>query len=142
MINGSLKLMNSGFTLSIIAMLGIGGEKLSQTHIEETSSILNEICPDYFSFLTTIAIPGTPYFKMVERGMIRPLTSKSLLFEMRDILDRLNPRKDILFRANHVSNQHPLGGTLPKDKKELVKIVHKWMVSTPEGLYPPIPNSM
>jgi len=142
MVNGSQKLIQSGFKLSIIAMLGIGGEKHSKAHIEDTATIVSEISPHYFSFLTTVAIPGTPYFKMVERGLIKPLTSKMLLVEMRDILDQINPSREILFRANHVSNQFPLGGSLSRDRKTLVKTVHKWMVSTPEGEFPPIPHSM
>ena len=141
MIMGSKKLIQSGFKLSVIAMLGIGGERYSSEHIIDTASIINEISPHYFSFLTTMAIPGTPYHKMLERGLIKPLTSKKLLIEMRDILDQINPSRDILFRANHVSNQYPLGGTLSKDRKTLVKTVHKWMMSTPDGDFPPIPHS-
>lgn len=142
MIIGSRKIIESGFKLSIIAMLGIGGEKYSQDHIVDTASIISEISPHYFSLLTTVAIPGTPYYKMVERGLIKPLTSKMLLFEMRNIIDQINPSRNILFRANHVSNQFPLGGTLAKDRTELVKTVHRWMSSTPEGVFPPIPSSM
>lgn len=142
MINGSKKLIQNGFRLSVIAMLGIGGEKYTQQHITDTASIVSEISPHYFSFLTTVAIPGTPYHRMVERGSLKPLTSKALMLEMRDILDGINPSREILFRANHVSNQYPLGGSLPKDKTDLVKTVHKWMVKTPEGEYPPIPSSM
>jgi radical SAM superfamily enzyme YgiQ (UPF0313 family) len=142
MIEGSKKLIRSGFKLSIIAMLGIGGKKLSAEHIVDTASIVSDISPHYFSFLTTIAIPGTPYFKMVERGLIEPLTSKELLVEMRDVLDQINPSRNILFRANHVSNQYPLGGSLSRDRKLLVKTVHKWMVNTPEGVFPPVPASM
>ena len=142
MIEGSQKLMRSGFKLSIIAMLGIGGEKFSQQHIDDTASIISKIEPDYFSFLTTIAIPGTPYYKMVDRGLIKPLTTKKLLTEMRDILNQITTSRKILFRANHVSNQYPLGGTLPHDKEVLVKTVHKWLSKTPEGEYPPIPSSM
>lgn len=142
MLNGAKKLIHSGLQLSVIAMLGIGGEKYTKQHVDDTASIISDISPHYFSFLTTMAIPGTPYHRMVERGTIRPLTSKALMLEMRDILKAITPSRKILFRANHVSNQFPLGGALPQDKKELVKKVHKWMVGTPDGEYPPMPSSM
>lgn len=142
MIEGSKKLIKSGFKLSIIAMLGIGGRKFSEEHVKDTASIISEISPHYFSFLTTVPIPGTPYHRMVERKMIEPLTSKELFLEMRNIIDGVNPKGNIIFRANHVSNQYPLGGELPKDKKEIVKTLHSWMVKTPEGEYPPRPASM
>lgn len=142
MINGSQKLLRSGMNLSIIAMLGIGGQKWSKEHVEETAKVISTIAPQYFSFLTTVAIPGTPYHKMVERGLIELLTSKELLVEMRDILAHISSNSKMLFRANHVSNQYPLGGQFPEDKNTLVRVVHEWVVNTPEGIYPPIPSSM
>ncbi len=142
MINGSLKLKAAKIKLSVIAMLGIGGEKYSNQHVIETAKVINKIAPEYFSFLTTMAIPGTPYFKMVERGLIKELTSKKMFMEMRSIIDLINPKEDILFRANHVSNQFPLGGTIPKDKKEILKTLDSWIKETKEGEYPPKPSVM
>lgn len=142
MINGSRKLIDSGFKLSIIAMLGLGGEKYRNENIEETASVISEISPHYFSFLTTIAIPGTPYHRMASRPSFEPSTCKSLLFEMREILSKLNPKNEILFRANHVSNQYPIGGVLPRDSEAICKTLDTWIQQTPEGTYPPIPASM
>ncbi len=142
MIDGSKKLMDNGFKLSVIAMLGIGGEKLTQQHIDDTASIISEISPEYFSFLTTMAIPGTPYHKMVERGTIKPLSCKQLFIEMREILAKIQPTQDILFRANHVSNQYPLGGVLPKDSSQIIQVLDGWIAQTPDSTYPPMPSSM
>lgn len=142
MIEGSLKLKKSGFKLSIIAMLGLGGEKFRDENIRETASIISTISPDYFSFLTTIAIPGTPYHRMASRDSFEASTCKSLFIEMRDIVKDINPANKILFRANHVSNQYPLGGELPRDSKQICEVLDSWIVATPEGTYPPIPSSM
>ncbi len=143
MIEASLKIKRCGFKLSTIAMLGVGGKKYSKQHVENTAKILSATAPEFFSFLTTFSVPGTPYHKMVERGLIEPLTSKELLTEMHDILKQarfeLNP---ILFRANHVSNMHPLGGTLPRDKDIILRTVSSWISSTPEGVYPKVPMQM
>ena len=142
MIDGCAKLRRAGFKVSVIAMLGIGGMKLSEDHIKDTGSIISEISPEYFSFLTTMAIPGTPYEKMVSRGNIKPLTTKLLLGEMRQILSLIQPKNDILFRANHVSNQYPLGGTLPLDTNVIVSTLDSWIAQTPDGTYPVMPSSM
>jgi len=142
MIEGCKKLKEVGFKISVIAMLGIGGRKLSPLHIVETSKVVSEISPEYFSFLTTIAIPGTPYHTMVERKMIEPLTCKELFYEMKEMIINLKPRSNILFRANHVSNQYPLGGTFPEDQVKITNILESWIDQTPENTYPPIPNSM
>ena len=102
MIEASLKIKRSGFQLSTIAMLGVGGRKYSKQHVEQTSYIVGKTSPDFFSFLTTFAVPGTPYHTMIERGLIEPLTSKELLQEMHDILElaHFNKNKIIFTPVN------------------------------------------
>jgi hypothetical protein len=124
-------------------MLGVGGVRYSDQHVENTAKILSATAPEFFSFLTTFAIPGTPYHTMVERGLIQPLTSKQLLQEMYHILNKtkfeLNP---VIFRANHVSNMYPLGGTLPKNQDLILETIDQWIKETPEGVYPEAPLQM
>lgn len=139
----SLKIKRCGWKLSTIAMLGVGGQKYTQQHIEGTAKILSATCPEFFSFLTTFPVPGTPYYRMVERGSISPLTSKELFIEMHNILELarfdLNP---VIFRANHVSNQNPIGGVLPRDKANILSTLEKWIAATPDGVYPARPSRM
>ncbi|MCP4915042.1 MAG: radical SAM protein [Oligoflexia bacterium] len=143
MLEASLKIKKCGFKLSTIAMLGVGGKKYTRQHINETAKILSATNPEFFSFLTTFSVPGTPYHTMLERGLIEPLTSKELLVEMHDILEQstfdLNP---VIFRANHVSNANPLGGTLPRDQKKIIETLKEWIDQTPEGVYPTPPHRM
>ncbi len=139
----SLKIKSAGMKLSTIAMLGVGGRALSKQHIEQTAKLLSETNPQFFSFLTTFAVPGTPYFKMVERGNISPLTSKELLEEMYQILDKSSFNlNQVLFRANHVSNANPIGGELPRDKETILRTLKSWIEQTPEGIYPQAPTQM
>lgn len=142
MLEGSLKVKQAGMKLSVIAMLGVGGKKFSKQHITDTAKVISEISPEYFSFLTTMAISGTPFYTMVSRGMLQELTSFEMFDEMLKILEQMNPKSDILFRANHVSNQFPLGGTLPKDTDRIVSTIKQWMTKIPKDQYPPKPYSM
>lgn len=143
MLEASLKIKRSGFKLSTIAMLGVGGQKYSQQHVVNTAKMLGETSPQFFSFLTTFAVPGTPYFKMIERGLISPLTAKQLLQEMHDIIELAEFKSNsIIFRANHVSNLHPLGGILPRDREIILKSIKGWIEQTPEGIYPQAPLQM
>lgn len=143
MLEASLKIKDCGFKLSTIAMLGVGGKKYSKQHVENTAKMLSQTNPQFFSFLTTFAVPGTPYHTMIERGLIEPLTSKELLIEMHDILEASTfDLNQVIFRANHVSNAHPLGGTLPRDKDVILKTVKEWIAQTPEGVYPKAPAQM
>ncbi|MBK24659.1 MAG: radical SAM protein [Halobacteriovorax sp.] len=139
----SLKIKDCGFKLSTIAMLGVGGKKYSRQHVENTAKMLSATNPQFFSFLTTFSVPGTPYHTMIERGLIEPLTSKELLIEMHDILELSSfDLNQVIFRANHVSNANPLGGNLPRDKDEILKTIKHWIAGTPEGVYPKAPARM
>ena len=80
---------------------------------------------------------------MVSRGSIQPLTSRELLTEMSEILKRFDLKeKEVLFRANHVSNTKPIGGTLPKDSKAIITTLEHWIQETPKGVFPPTPSQM
>jgi radical SAM superfamily enzyme YgiQ (UPF0313 family) len=141
--DASLKIKSCGFQLSTIAMLGVGGQKYTDQHIKNTAKILGDTSPEFFSFLTTFSVPGTPYHKMVERGLIQPLTSKELFIEMHDILKLAEFNSNaVIFRANHVSNMYPLGGVLPKDKARILATLKEWIAQTPEGIFPDRPAQM
>ncbi len=141
MINGSQKLLESGMKLSIICMLGLGGRKFSDSHVHETAKALSMISPNYLSFLTTMAIEGTPYHRMVKNGF-QMLTTKELLGELHDILSGCVFNRDVIFRTNHVSNMYPIGGTLNRDKDLILKTLRSWIEQTPENTYPPRPAHM
>lgn len=143
MVEGSLKIKAAGIQLSVIAMLGVGGLKHSKDHVEQTAKMINRISPEFFSFLSTVAVPGTPFKTMVDRGLIEELTTKELTTEMYDILKRVDDLDNsVIFRANHVSNQFPIGGTLPADKDRLLSLIGDWISKIPSGVYPEVPPHM
>ena len=141
MIEGCHKLKEAGIEVSIICMLGLGGKKFTKSHVEETARVLSEISPAYLSFLTTMAIEGTPYHRMVSRGF-EMLTVKELLIELHDIIEGCDFKDKVLFRTNHVSNMYPIGGELNRDKEIIIQTLKKWIQETPEGTYPPKPSHM
>ena len=75
---------------------------------------------------------------MLEGGEIEPLSSRELLQEMHDILAGIRPvqQRKIIFRANHVSNQFPLEGILPRDQAELNRRLNQWISACPPDHYP------
>jgi radical SAM superfamily enzyme YgiQ (UPF0313 family) len=141
MIEASNRVIEAGIELSVIAMLGLGGKKFTETHVQETAKALSAISPQYLSFLTTIPVPGTPYHRMVERGF-EMLTVKELIGEMREIIKNCQFSRDVLFRTNHVSNMYPVGGVLPQDQQRIVDLLDNWYEEAPEGTYPPKPAHM
>jgi len=134
MVKASLKIKKAGFKLSTIVMIGVGGEELSDDHITGTARILSQCAPEYLSFLVTSPVVGTPMARMIERKIMTLPTEKQMLFEMKEILRLMDDElmNNIVFRANHVSNQIPLAGILPQDKNSLVKKLEYWFTQMPE----------
>lgn len=141
MIKGCQNLKEAGWKLSIIAMLGVGGREYSEQHIKDTARVISKISPQFFSLLTTVAVPGTPLETMIQKGLMSPLTSKEILFELYKISEGLNVQSGCIFRVNHVSNLVPLGGQLPKDKELIVATARQWWEGCSEGIYPNIDPS-
>jgi len=139
MLTAGLKLKNCGWKISVIGMLGIGGRKHSASHCQKTAEIIRQMVPQFFSFLTTVPIPGTPYARMVDKKLLQILTSKELLVEMKTIILNMEPlERNIIFRANHVSNLFPMAGNLPRDSSKILSTLDQWIEKCPEGEYPKI----
>ncbi|MBT7668535.1 MAG: radical SAM protein [Bdellovibrionales bacterium] len=139
MVEASDKLRSGGWQSSVIAMLGLGGRDFSREHVEKSGETVSQMSPDFFSFLTTIPVPGTPYARQIKQGGLTPLTVRELLSEMHDMLERIDPQHGrVIFRANHVSNQHPLGGVLPEDTPAMLSQIKQWITQSPQGSYPEI----
>ena len=143
MIQASLMIKTAGWKLSTIAMLGLGGREFSELHVKETAEVISKTSPHFFSFLTTMALPNSPYSKQIQKGIFTPLTTKELLVEMKSIIKGINcPSNSIIFRANHISNLYPLAGVLPKDSQAIENTLNSWSINEPAGLYPPLPSTM
>ena len=132
-----LKIKQAGWKLSQIFMLGVGGMHLSSAHCEGSARLASATAPNYLSFLTTVAVPGTPYSALIERQQLEPLSIRDLLKEMHAIIGAIQPATgNIIFRANHVSNLFPLEGTLPRDQQRLLAQLDGWIRECPPGVYP------
>lgn len=120
MVEAVNRVSQAGIKASVIVLLGLGGKKNSEEHVKCTIEALNRMQPRYLSFLSLMAIPGTPLWEEVEDGSFEELDPLELLKESRDIIKGLELKKTI-FRSNHASNYLPLEGSLPKDKERLLR---------------------
>ena len=111
----------AGLELSVIALLGIAGER-TEEHARETASLVTAMDPAYFAALTVTVVPGTPLATLRSRGRFEVPPVPALLRELRTMVAAADPR-DALFRTNHASNYLPLGGRLPRDRDRIVSVI-------------------
>ncbi|OGX10720.1 MAG: hypothetical protein A2351_02775 [Omnitrophica bacterium RIFOXYB12_FULL_50_7] len=120
MIQAVQRAERAGIRSSVIVLLGLGGKKHSAEHVRGTIEALNRMQPRYLSFLTLMAIPGTPLSEEVRRGDFAELGSEELLKESYEMIQGLELKRTV-FRSDHASNYLALEGTFPRDKPVLLK---------------------
>lgn len=64
MVQAGRRVKDSGMTLSVTVLLGIGGREKSGLHAADTAKILTRIDPDYVGALTVMVVPGTPLYEL------------------------------------------------------------------------------
>ena len=119
-VEGGLKAKCAGMQLSVTAIAGLGGKKLTKEHAEGTAKALTAMNPDFLGVLTLEIHEGTPLQQWVENGSFELLDSMEILQETRSLVEQMDC-PGCVFRMNHASNYLMLGGTLNEDKEDLLK---------------------
>lgn len=111
-----------GLKISGTVILGLGGTRYWQEHIDGTLELLNRAPLTYLSTLqlyldesvrTEFAAKYGEPFSMPD--------DQAILREQQRLIGGLNPPKSVIFRSNHASNALALAGTLPRDRARLLE---------------------
>jgi len=130
------KAMDTGYTLSCMVIIGLGGKTYSKEHIKGTAEVLNAISPHYAAALTLIIEPGVKDEFMTKfNEPFIPVTDSEALDELEDLVNKIDTTREIIFRANHGSNAYTIKGTFPKDKSVMLEKI-SWMKQHPEACRP------
>ncbi len=136
MVEAVQKASRAGLRVSVIGLLGIGGDELSADHAEQTGRAVSAMDPPYLSLLTVMLVPGTQLHAQAQSGTFRLLEPEELLAEMRHVIENLNGLSRCVFRTNHASNYLPLSGTLSRDKPRLLATIDQALAEGRMALRP------
>ncbi|HXG07123.1 MAG TPA: radical SAM protein [Nitrososphaera sp.] len=130
------KAKNTGYVISCMVILGLGGKTYTNEHIAETARILSESAPNYVGVLTLQLEEGI-YDEFVTKfgEPFVPLDDMDVLDELERLVTNFNPKTPVVFRANHASNVYSIGGTVPQDREKMLALI-KRLKSHPEILKP------
>ena len=128
----------SGFIISCMIILGIGGKKYSKEHMTETARVVSDVSPNFLAALTLIIEDGV-YEEFMKKfnEPFETLDDTMILDELELLLNNINPISPIVFRANHASNVYSIGGNLPEDKEKMLALVRS-LKEHPELLKPKV----
>ena len=130
------KAIENGFTLSCIIILGLGGKTYSQEHIKETARVVNDSSPHYLGTLTLILETGVKEEFLTKFGeKFHPINDDEALVELQNLVEQIDVKEKMIFRANHGSNAYNIGGTFPDEKNVILEKI-SWLKEHPENVRP------
>ena len=130
------KAIETGFTLSCITILGLGGRNYSKEHIKETARVVNESSPHYLGTLTLILETGVKEeFLTKFDEPFHEINDEEALAELHDLVEQINVKEEMVFRANHGSNAYNIAGTFPDEKEMMLRKI-SWYKDHPEQIRP------
>jgi radical SAM superfamily enzyme YgiQ (UPF0313 family) len=138
-----LKLMNKGHTVNqaieqakklnearlpfnTVIMYGIAGEGQSVDNAVATANMINQFDTKTVITMSLIIFNNTELNHMVQRGEFVPPGSRERMFEIRTLLENLEPEKPTVFDSTHPSNIIKISGTLPWDRQKLIREVERY----------------
>jgi len=136
MVEAVHQVKRAGMRASVIALLGLGGTKLSAQHAEATGRVVRAMDPEYLSMLTLMLVPGTELYANWESGTFELPEPADLLHELRQVIAQLDGLSRCIFRSNHASNYLPLAGTLSRDKARLLADIDEALTRGRSALRP------
>ena len=130
------KAIETGFTLSCIIILGLGGKTHSKEHIKETARVVSASSPHYLGTLTLILETGVKQEFLTKFGEeFHPINDEEALIELHDLVEQIDVKEKMLFRANHGSNAYNIAGTFPDEKNAMLKKI-SWLKEHPDNVRP------
>lgn len=119
----TIRAKESGIAVSVTAINGMAGSLGNwERHAIETARAVSRMKPDYIAFLTLRVYSGTPLHDWIDAGEFKLMEPIELLHETRLFLENIDSEGSI-FRSNHASNYLPLGGTLNRDREQLIATI-------------------
>jgi radical SAM superfamily enzyme YgiQ (UPF0313 family) len=119
MVEAAVRAQAAGLHMSVMVLLGLGGEQRTREHAERSAGALNRMQPRLLSFLRVVPIDGTRFHADIVNGLVDQLSEHGVVAELRRIVAGLALKRTVL-RANHSSNVVPLEARLPRDKVRLL----------------------
>ncbi|MBN2514668.1 MAG: radical SAM protein [Deltaproteobacteria bacterium] len=131
-VKGGRNIVESGISLSEYVIPGLGGEKWSKEHAEETAKVLNRINPDYIRLRSLQVRYNTELYKMREEGIFTKLSDEDVVKEIQLFIKNLDGIQSRVISDHILNLLEELEGKLPEDKEKLLGIIDRYF-ELPEG---------
>ena len=131
-IEGGRNIVEAGISLCEYVMPGLGGERWSNEHAEETAKVINKINPEYVRLRSLHVVGGTELYEMMQIGEFSPISDEDVLREIRKFIKTLGGIETTIISDHILNLLEELNGKLPEDKDTLLRIIDNYFTLSDE----------
>lgn len=124
MIQAVRKAQDAGIDMSVIVLLGLGSNSMSELHALDSARAVSRMNPRYLSALTLMLLPGTRLYREYKEGEFELMNPSSILQELRLLVENIEV-ENCVFRTNHASNYLPIAGNLSEDRDSILEAIYR-----------------
>jgi radical SAM superfamily enzyme YgiQ (UPF0313 family) len=134
-IEGGKKVVESGISLCLYVVLGLGGrlrlegEETWRNHALHTARVLNAVNPDYIRVRTLTIKEGMPLYQKLVSGEFEESSDAEKVREERLLIEKLEVSS--YFASDHSTNiLMDVRGQLPEEKEAMLSIMDRYLELT------------
>lgn len=131
-IEGGKKVVESGISLCLYVLLGLGGrlmlegEETWRNHALHSARVLNEVNPHYIRVRTLTIKEGMPLYEKLVSGEFEQLSDAEVVGEEQLLIENLEVTS--YFASDHSTNVlMDVRGQLPQDKEAMLSIIQRYL---------------
>lgn len=121
------KAVAAGFDVSYYYMPGLGGKEYMQENAIESAKVVNAVNPTFVRLRSTVPIPGTPLYEMMEQGRWTPLSEVEKIQEIRLFIEHCNGITSTLTSDHMMNLLEDVEGTFPQDKETMLATIDDFL---------------
>lgn len=127
LLEGGKRVVQSGISLSLYVIPGIGGVRLSREHSRESARVINGVNPAFVRFRSLYVRHNTPLAEMVKQGIFTSPGEDQIVMEIRDLIERLDNITTTIVSDHILNLLEEVEGKLPEDKGKMLAVIDQYL---------------
>lgn len=127
LIDAGQKAVEAGFDVSYYYMPGLGGKEYIHQNAIESATVINKVNPTFVRLRSTVPIPGTPLYTMMEQGSWTPLSEIEKVQEIRLFIEHCDGITSTLTSDHMMNLLEDVEGTFPHDKPQMLSTIDNFL---------------
>ena len=127
LIDAGQKAVEANFDVSYYYMPGLGGKEYMEENALQSALVINNVNPTFVRLRSTVPIPGTPLYEMMEQGTWTPLSEVEKVQEIRLFIEHCNGISSTLTSDHMMNLLEDVEGTFPHDKATMLATIDEFL---------------